>query len=84
MAICKQTNLIYHCRDRRPRLSATKDFAISKLIKSFCRRCLCTAANKINSLRFRTVEDACPYDYEGTVSFLLSHIKLTDKSKFNR
>ena len=82
MAICKQTNLIYHCRDRRPRLSATKDFAISKLIKSFCRRCLCTAANKINSLRFRTVEDACPYDYEGTVSFLLSHIKPTAKSKF--
>ncbi len=32
--------------------------------------------------RFRTVEDACPYGYEGTISFLLSHIKLTDKSKF--
>ena len=78
----KRTNLIQHRRDRRPRLSATKDFANSKLIKSFCRRCLCTAANKINSLRFRTVEDACPYGYEGAVSFLRSHIKPTEKSKF--
>ncbi|MBR4873334.1 MAG: hypothetical protein IKV00_05825, partial [Clostridia bacterium] len=67
---------------RRPRRPETREFAIAELVKSFYDGDWSVAINKINSLRFRTVEDACPYGYEGAVSFLLSHIKPTDKSKF--
>ena len=52
MAAQKQNRCRKHRRDRRPRRSVAKAFAISKLAKSFYCKGLCIAVNEIKFHRF--------------------------------